>query len=106
MGGDLGPVSVFVSLHSTHHTAPVGRAPGPWSTWGHDTLPETGPRDGWQVNQGNVVGEGQTSRAWSGGRGQGRAGSVSLGLLEEAEQEELVVGFGEDDNTRASGRVF
>lgn len=74
MGGDLGPVSVFVSLHSTHHTAPVGRAPGPWSTWGHDTLPDTGPRDGWQVNQGNVVGEGQTSRAWSGGWGRGGLG--------------------------------
>lgn len=36
----------------------------------------------------------------------GRAGSVSLGLQEEAEQEELVVGFGEDYSTGASGRVL
>lgn len=55
---------MFVSLHSTHHTASVGGDPGPWSTRGHDTPPETGPRDGWQVSQGEVVGEGQTSRAW------------------------------------------
>lgn len=69
MGGDLGPVSVFVSLRSTHSTASVGGDAGPWSTWGHDTGPrdggpETGPRDGGHVSQGGVAGEGQTSRAW------------------------------------------
>lgn len=55
---------------------------------------------------GQCCGRGSDFQSLEWGVGQGRAGSVSLGLLEEAEQEELVVGFGEDDNTRASGRVF
>ena len=64
MGGDLGPVCVSGSLHNTPHTAFLGGDPGSWSTWECDAPPETGPQDGWQVSQGEVVSEGQTARAW------------------------------------------
>lgn len=72
--------------------ATLGGDPGSWATWGHDTPSETGPQDGWQVSQGKVVHGGQTTRA----RELGRAGPVRLDLQEEAEQEELLLGFGEE----------
>lgn len=71
-----------VSLHNTHHMASLGGDPGPWSTWGHDIPPDWAP--------GGIQSEPDCQSLGA----EGTVGSVGLGLLEGAEQEELVVGFG------------
>lgn len=63
LGGNRSPVCVSASLHNTEYMASLGEDPGPWTTWGHDTLSDSGPRDGWQASQGKVVCEDQTARA-------------------------------------------
>lgn len=43
LGGNRSPVCVSASLHNTEYMASLGEDPGPWATWGHDTL-TLGPR--------------------------------------------------------------
>lgn len=87
-----------LSLSTTHNTWPLAGEPGCWSTWGHDTRPQ----NGWQVSQGKGAHEGQPPRAWELRGGLGLPGWV--GLLAEAEQSELVLGFAEEGVWRLGRR--